>query len=151
MVDKQSKRAPGGSPALSFLLAGAKAIIVIISAVAVMFILWRTWWTYRPDLLIDPIDRAIHLRYLAQSDKMASFTASMIPEVFAVGESGLSAGRRLHDAGYRWNGDEGGKVDFRKDGPGPRFLCQTIYFVTLSLDPQGNLSAADASANSYCV
>lgn len=147
----ETKESAWWKPGALFLLAGAKVIIVIVSAVVVMFLLWRSWWTYRPDLLINPIDRAIHLRYLAQGDKMRGFTASLIPEVFTVGESGPSASRQLKDAGYWWNGGEGGTVDFRKDGPGPQFLCQTIYLVTLSLDGQGNLSAADVSASSYCV
>ncbi|RYE49593.1 MAG: hypothetical protein EOP24_03970 [Hyphomicrobiales bacterium] len=53
MVDKQAKRAPGANPALSFLLAGAKAIILIVSLLAVFIVGWSVWRWYRPEHFLN--------------------------------------------------------------------------------------------------
>jgi hypothetical protein len=131
-------------------LAGAKAVVVIVTVLVVLVVLLLGWSTFRPDLFLNPIDRFIHLRSLEHGMGPLLGT-TMVPEVFSIGEDGADAERRLVDAGYHWNGEEDGKVFYRKYGRNPRFLCQAVYFVTLEVDASGKLTDVEAQANSYCV
>jgi hypothetical protein len=147
MANKQSKRAPGGNPALSFfvLLAGGMATALALVAIPAL-----GWWTLESaGWFMNPIDRFIYLR-LGQAGGAGS--AQMIPEVFSSGESGVIAGRRLIEAGYFMNGGTGGMMYFMHTGRPPyRVLCHTNYHVTLSIDVDGNLTEALAQTSATCV
>jgi hypothetical protein len=155
VASKNQKRAPGESPALSFILRGGRVLLAVFSAVVVLALLWLGWHTFRPDLFLDPIDRFIHVRYLTRSSDSWSEPAvahvSMVPELFAVGEDGAEARRRIVAAGYHANGEAGGKLYFQKLGPVSAIICQSIYFVTLELDGQGTLAGVEAGTSYYCV
>lgn len=158
MADTKPKRAPGGSPALSFLLAGAKWLrrlligAVVLVAAALFF---------QPWVLLDPIDRFTHLDRSPRS---------MIPAVFAEGESRESAMARLRASGY-WHwaiepvahlpdrcGDsacerrkEGYTDFFRKDSVAWNIACSLHHVVWLKFDGSDRMQAASNEVYDTCL
>lgn len=151
MANKQSERAPGDSSALSFLVAGLKGVIVVAAIITLLIVGWTSWGWYRPDLLIDPINRHVHRAYLECRDAGHCPTdpaglRSMVPEVFAVGEPHDEVIARLRDAGFdEWFVD-GHEEYYRRIGADlhPLF-CSKYYNITVVFDSSGQLASASST------
>lgn len=158
MADKQSKRAPGGSPALSFLLAGAKAILIIVTLLAVLIVGWSVWRWYRPEHFFNAVNRfGLQQLYTARKGCVGTcipeWHVSMLGEVFDPGEQRLQVDGRLAAAGYeRWY-DEGDKIGYilRGAGTGALFVCDSHFIVDLSFDRSGRLVTADSIGSGVCL
>ncbi|WP_055874339.1 hypothetical protein [Devosia sp. Root105] len=153
MVDKQSKRAPGGSPALSFLLAGAKAVVVIVTVLVVLIGGWLAWWWYRPDLLFDPISRHVHTGFLECRDggrcpaDVAGWK-SMVPEIFAIGEPRDQVVKRLRAAGFDgWVTDQPEEHYAQSGAAMSPFPCSSYYNVRVTFDASKRLVTAESTFN----
>lgn len=116
------------------------------------------WVDYRPDLLINPIDRFIHTRYL--SSRFADIRAylpqpvrvSMIPDIFSVGEARTDVAARMRDAGYYMSSDQPTVFVFGKEGPGNILrLCSIGFIVIIKVDSQDGLVAAEAQSSGVCA
>jgi hypothetical protein len=158
MVDKQSKRAPGANPALSFLLAGAKAIILIVSLLAVFIVGWSVWRWYRPEHFLNAVNRfGLEQLYAARTGCrgtcLPDWHVSMLGAVFDPGEERLQIVRRLADAGYEVWYDEGDKIGYilRGAGTGALFVCDTHFIVDLAFDPSDRLVGADSIGSGVCL
>jgi hypothetical protein len=156
--DKPSERAPGGSPALSFLLAGAKAIILIVSLLAMFIVGWSVWQWYRPEHLFNAVNRfGLEQLYAARTGCRGSclpdWHVSMLGEVFDPGEERVQIVRRLADAGYEVWYDEGDKIGYilRGAGTGALFACDSHFIVDLTFDPSDHLVAADSIGSGTCL
>lgn len=159
MANTKPKRAPGESPALSLVLAGPKWLrILLIGAV----VLVAAGLFFQPWVLLDPIDRFTHLDPSPRS---------MIPEVFAAGETRESAMARLRTSGY-WHsaieepvvqlsekcGDsacertkEGYTDFFRKDSVAWNIACSLHHVVWLMFDGSDRLQAARNEVYNTCL
>ena len=150
MVDKQSKRAPGESPALSF-FGGAKGLVIVAAAIILLAITWILWGSYRPDLLIDPVNRHVHFAYLQCREAGRCPTnrggwQSMTPNVFAVGEAHDRVINRLRAAGFEQWALEGGEEHYRRIGAAisPLF-CSAYYNIKVAFDPSERLATAEST------
>jgi hypothetical protein len=152
MANTKPKGAPGGSQALSFFVAGAKALIVIISVLAVLVVGWLAWWWYRPELFLDPVNRFVHVGFLDcrdGGDCLAQGTwASMVPDVFALGEPRQGAVQRVLDAGFSFSGVYRNEEHYGRMGAAfSPFPCTRIYNLRLMFDHAGKLAIAESSYN----
>ena len=151
MANKQSKRAPGESPALSFFVAAVKGTIIIATAITVLVVGWVSWGHYRPDLLIDPINRHVHAAYLECRDAGKCPTSwggrmSMVPDVFAVGEPHDQVITRLRAAGFEGWFVEGHEEHYGRIGASlhPLF-CSKYYNIELVFDQAEQLASAHSA------
>lgn len=151
MANNQSKRAPGESPALSFFVAAIKGTIIVATVVTVLVVGWVNWGHYRPDLLIDPINRHVHAAYLECRDAGKCPTSwggweSMVPDVFAVGEPHDQVIARLRGAGFDEWFVEGREEHYRRIGAAlhPLF-CSKYYNIELVFDQAGQLASASSA------
>lgn len=151
MADKQIQRAPGTRPALSFFVQGVKGLIIVVAIVTVVVVGWTSWGWYRPELLIDPINRHVHLAYLQCRDGGQCPTnwggrRSMVPEVFAVGAPHDEVISRLRAAGWDEWFVEGRTEHYRRYGAALQPLfCTKFYNIDLRFDPDNRLAAADST------
>ncbi|CAN7287446.1 hypothetical protein ASC89_02410 [Devosia sp. Root413D1] len=151
MVDKQSKRAPGGSPALSFLLAGAKALVVIAVIVTLPIAGWLGWRWYRPDHFFNPVGRQVHLSFLDCRDRgrcpgEAELWQTLMPEVFVTGEPRDEVMKRISDAGFeRWVVENNSEYYSSSGTAFDPFPCSQPYYVRVTFDGQGKLVDAATS------
>lgn len=151
MAGKQSKRAPGESPALSFLVAALKGAVIVATGVIVLAVGWVSWGYYRPDLLIDPVNRHVHAAYLACRDAGKCPTSwggrmSMVPDVFAVGEPHDQVIARLRAAGFKEWFVEGREEHYRRIGAALQPLfCSKYYNIDLVFDQAGHLASANST------
>jgi hypothetical protein len=151
MVNTKPKRALGASPALSFLVACAKGLISVATALVGIALLWVCWGHYRPDLLIDPINRHVHAAYLQCRDAGQCPTTwgglkSMIPEIFVVGEPHDQVVARLRSAGFEEWVVEGREEHYRRIGASlePLF-CSKYYNIDLVFDSAERLTSASST------
>jgi hypothetical protein len=78
---------------------------------------------------------------------VGSWSASMIPEVFAAGESQDAVVRRLAEAGYSTD-DE---TSFARRAGGTFPACDHYFYVTVSFDSAGGLVSAEGQGGSVCL
>ena len=151
MVDTEHKESAWWKPALSFLLAGAKAVIVIITVLAVLIVGWSVWHWYRPEHFFNPINRfGLEQLYAARRDCIGTclpeWHSPMLGEVFSLGERRSQVVSRLADAGYVGWYDEGDKVGYilRGAGTAALFVCSSHFIVDLAFDGSDGLVSADS-------
>lgn len=158
MADTEQKESAWWKPALSLLLAGAKAIIVIITMLAVLIVGWSVWRWYRPEHFFNPINRfGLEQLYAARVDCIGTclpeWHSPMLGEVFDLGEQRSQVVGRLADAGYEGWYDEGDKVGYilRGAGTGALFVCGSNFIVELAFDESGSLVSADSTGSGVCL
>jgi hypothetical protein len=147
----KSKRAPGESPALSFFVAGLKGVVAVAASIAILVVGWTSWGWYRPDLLIGPINRHVHLAYLECRDTERCPTnwggwRSMVPDVFEIGGQHDDVIKRLRDAGFEEWYVDGGEENHRRIGAAlsPLF-CSKYYNIKVVFDPSGQLASSEST------
>jgi hypothetical protein len=138
-------------PALSFFVAGAKALIVIATMLIVLIAGWLTWWWYRPDLFFNPIGRFVHIGFLDCRDRGqcpvdGAGWDSMVPHVFTVGEPHDQVAQRLRDAGFsEWIVDQDEEI-YRLSGAATTpFPCSRYYNVRVTFDESKGLETAEST------
>lgn len=158
MADTNPKRAPGGGPALSFLVAAAKALLLIVTVLVVLVVGWSTWRWYRPEHFFNPINRfGLEQLYAARTDCVGTclptWHASMLNKVFHVGEPRSQVVRRLSDASYELWYDEGDQIGYilRGAGTGALFVCDNDFIVDLTFDGSGGLATANSIGKGVCL
>lgn len=158
MADTKSKESAWWKPALSFFVAGGKAIIAIIAVLAVLIVGWAAWGWYRPEHLLNPINRfALFQLYQAREggsgSMVAHWRASMVPTVFAPGEPRTEVVQRLTEAGYSLWDDDGEHLAYKLYGGGTAalFVCGNDFLVDLTFDNSDGLLSAESSTGGVCL
>ena len=151
MSGKRTNRAPGGSPALSFFVAGVKAVIVIFSMLTLLVVGWLSWWWWRPDLFVNSISRQVHMGFLACRDSGQCPAdrgrwESLVPELFSVGEPRETVKNRIHAAGFKDWVNEADSDYYQLSGAAfDPFPCSQIYNLQATFDADNRLIAASTS------
>ena len=145
MANTKPKRAPGGSPALSFFAAGGKAIVVTVMVLVILALLWLGWALFRPDLLFNDIDRYLS-KYRATDAEV-----SLMPDVFRTGDVRAQVIERLSKAGYDHAGDDTRGTFYAKDAGGSYFVCRLTYWIQVRFDQSDRLTEARANITSQCL
>lgn len=150
MADKRSKRAPGDSPALSFLLSTAKALILIFAVLVVLITGWLSWWWYRPDLFLGPISQRVHSAFLdcRDSGRCENGWHPVSPEAFSVGASRDEVLHRLRLGGFYEQVVEPQMATFLFSGAAfEPFPCSQTYAIRVTFDAFDRLATAEATFN----
>ncbi len=120
---------------------------LVLLAIPVLLVLgYCTFDATRPDLLLNPIDRVIHLADPLWEGWYSS-EVSLVPAIFSEGEAFASVEKKLVDAGYSYDlrqDDVGKPVHlFAKQGTSFFLDCRD-FAVLVRVDAEGKLLSAGA-------
>jgi hypothetical protein len=158
VTDTKQKESAWWKPALSSFVMSAKVLGLFIAVLSVSTAIWFAWAWFRPDHLFNPINRFAHqrlmeCRQLEHCPIIGSWSASMVPEVFEIGEPRDEVLARLQEAGYSLHGTDGDRETYRLDGAGSisPFECRSDFFIDLFFDQSGGLAEATSTGYGACL
>jgi len=150
VASKQSKRAPGGSPALSFFVGGTKVLVAVAAVLVLLVGSLLAWWWYRPDHFVDPISRHVHSRFLECRDTAGCSLyqagwVSLIPDILTAGEAAPDVRQKLRDAGFaQWVIEPGEEIYTQSGAAFSPFPCTKNYYVRITFESD-RLQTAETS------
>jgi hypothetical protein len=149
MAKMETHEGAARKPALSFL----SVVLWICATLVVVVVGYVAWRITRPEHFFNPINKFGHVRFLAcdrdGQSRMCDWSASMVPDVFAIGEQRDEVLSRLAEAGYEDNGD--GRYVLR-GADTPAFpVCSTDFLVVVVFDDAGGLVSATSQGGGVCL